>query len=257
MRNSNRFSRSLRYEALEDRQMMAGFVSAYVEAGVLKVVGDDLSNGVEIRETGKPGCFDVVGYNWAGRGTLINGRAHQVFCGVTQGIEARLNGGSDRLWILGSDSTRPLNVGTAGLSVDMGDGNNDLLCAFLNVAGACVINGQDGGDDFEVAYSQFRAGLSIRTSGGADVLSLCDCQVGRRLAVDMGQGNDMMGLQSVVADTLQVSMGGGDDTLGIADLHCIVSRPTFDGGEGRDSLRLTRPGGSRVDAVLMNWEYLS
>ena len=67
-------SRNLRFEGLERREMMAGDVVAYVDHGILKVIGDDLPNAVEITPGKLPGSFIVNGTTqYTGADTRING----------------------------------------------------------------------------------------------------------------------------------------------------------------------------------------
>ena len=88
-RCTRRSTRRLDVESLEQRELLAGDVTAFVSRGDLVVLGDNDSNNLTITEVG--GTFTLTGI-----GTTINGMAAaQNFPGVTDDVRIYLRNGED------------------------------------------------------------------------------------------------------------------------------------------------------------------
>src|SRR5689334_16392955 len=91
-------SRNFSVERLEDRQMMAGDIAAFVQSGTLNLLesagAQGAQNGVSIVQVA-PGTLMVTGLRTDDGGTSgINGHASQQFSGVTS-LNVNLGGGND------------------------------------------------------------------------------------------------------------------------------------------------------------------
>ena len=102
--------------------MPSGNVTAVVIGGTLFVTGDDAGNQLWIGGVGKHTAGIIPLDN-----TTINGVAGPaVIGGIQNGYVAALGGGDDVLVVSG-------DVAHGALLVDMGDGNDQFVGAFLNV----------------------------------------------------------------------------------------------------------------------------
>src|SRR5688500_18472813 len=115
--------RPLQYEKLEDRSVLAGNVVAVLTEGTLTILGDDAGNGVNIVYDLAAGKHLVLGTDWGGFPTAINGGAAPAeFIGV-KSFHVRLGAGDDRLDFGAADEiyTRIEKQ----LTIEMGDGNDE------------------------------------------------------------------------------------------------------------------------------------
>src|SRR4051794_28937907 len=103
MTRRNTSSRRLSLESLEPRAMMTGNVTVAVTNGILTVIGDALSNDVQIRQlrqsyTGEwPGVkLEIAGQNSKGQNsTTINGQDSIVITGVKSGVNIDMGAATD------------------------------------------------------------------------------------------------------------------------------------------------------------------
>ena len=140
---SNRRSRRLGFQPLEERTLMAGDVGAVLSNSTLTLTGDANANDVQViqnvdaRGTLIPGDFSVVGY-----GTTISGLSNRRFTGVGN-INVALGNGDDHLRLGPFASNPPLanNMTINGfLNIDMGEDNNELRLQGITVGGQALIN---------------------------------------------------------------------------------------------------------------------
>jgi hypothetical protein len=230
-------SRTLRCEYLEARELMAGDVTACVDHGILKVIGDNQSNAVEIRPGSLPGSFIVDGTKqYTGADTRING-SYKVFqfSGVTNGVQVIMNGGNDHVQVGKAPATTRANIpGPFGLGVDMGSGNDVLYVRNVKVAGSCGISGQNGNDTVYVYDSIFAQDLIVDTANGDDDVSVIGSTASRYLHVGTGAGNDRVRLDKAGAAWIYGNLGSGNDSLVVTKCQSAL-QPGFDGGSGQDS----------------------
>src|ERR1044071_1056075 len=89
--------RSFAFERLENRQMMAGDVTAQIIKGDLVIRGDDFDNGITITAGSVAGTLVVTGVNAGGTATRVNGTANGAvtLTGFNDDFKINLKGGND------------------------------------------------------------------------------------------------------------------------------------------------------------------
>jgi hypothetical protein len=153
------------FEALEDRILLAGDVSAVLQGSTLYIIGDSAGNDVNIGQDDL-GNITVQGTD----GTSINHDSSGnplVFSGV-KNISASLDGGDDRLIIGGEDETAETGVTAAEEEADE-EGPK------LSLAGCLTVATGSGDDVVRMSFTQVQGNVTILTDGGND-------------AVDVGRG---------------------------------------------------------------------
>lgn len=207
--------RRLAAESLENRALLAGDITATVDGGVLRLVGDDAANGVLIRGTGEN--LEVVGTEAGGSPTTINGEASFTASGVRRGMAAWLGKGNDSIQ-LGDDG--PVTIwGT--VVVGLGDGN-DTVSGSLKNGGVATFHLGPGADSL---------GLQQSTLGSLVVN-------GDPLANARG-GNDDVSLDAVrVLRGALINTGGGDDSVKIGGGSTFPLGLTINTGDGADRVDL-------------------
>ncbi len=215
-------------ERLEDRQLLAGDVSASVVRGTLSITGDNADNFVEVFATATPGQFVVEGFtDNQGVNTTINHSANpQTFSGVTN-INVSLKRGDD---FFGFE-----NGTVAGnMTIDMGDGNNEvnvgipklvsvtastatvkplLVTSVLSSAtinGSLCINLGSGNGWLIEGSTHVKGSESVSACDGNDKIEF----------IDTGgvQGGNTIGNGVTVDHDLTVNLGGGSNYLDAYDL---------------------------------------
>lgn len=195
LKSSKLSGRWLTCESLEDRRLLAGNVSAVKAGSVLVLTGDDLANEVGVFRSA-PGVIGV-----AGNATNVNGSAGtKTFSGINS-IVANLRGGNDRLGLANSLAAIQNLIGGGGSAADR-----------------LILSGN----------VQIFAGNSDDTVGLAVGL-------GGSLLVDLGAGNDLLGIaHSSIAGSVQVLGQQGNDTIAMRDSS--TSAVVINGGFGNDEL---------------------
>src|SRR6476619_7858073 len=190
---SNRRSRKLSIQPLEQRTLMAGDVGAVLNNSVLTLTGDALDNDISVAQqmtnnVPVAGSFTLIGHPDAnGVPTTINGRQSVSFTGVNA-INASLGNGNDHL-TLGSKkfdgSLTPFNL-DSNLTIDMGDGENTVdLLATTTIRGEATISSGDLADNFNIS-GNFQRSLSINGNGGFDFVQVNKATVTNDLNINAG-----------------------------------------------------------------------
>lgn len=205
-KSKNGLGRSMRFEQLESRTLLAGNVKAAVTGGALNITGDNSANVLQITQVGT-NRWQVLG-----AGTKVNGSySAKTFSGVTS-IYADLNGGSDSLLVYNGKLTGTLGVAT------------------------------DGGND-SVTLSNFNAnaGIGIETGAGHDSVSLVKVK-SPEVYADTGSGNDSVAFTRVGATgAVEVYTGAGTDSVSFNDVGNAAAFIYADLGSGNnDSLTVVR-----------------
>lgn len=252
MRRPTHRTRTLGCETLERRDLMSGNTAAWVEHGILKVVGDDLPNRVEIREGSRPDEFIIDGKSYGGSDTLINGsRWAQRIGGVTQGVQVLLHGGNDHLKVYGKSGSDKLAIpGPVGLGIDLGTGNDILYVQQTVVDGSSGISGQAGDDKVYVRDSYFAWDLIVDTKSGRDYVNVTRTTAAHFMMVGTGSDDDQLRLDAAGAAWIYVEMGAGNDYASISHSHSAL-RPGLDGGPGYDRIWLYN---NYFKPYLKDWE---
>src|SRR4051812_39247868 len=144
---SNRRSRKLSIQPLEERTLMAGDVGFQVLNGTLTLTGDGNANDIAVYQqvnNGVPvaGTFTVLGLN----GTTIkhNGSSSGYLTGINN-ISASFGASDDHLAlgiISSNGSPTPFNL-AGNLTIDMGGGENTLDLIGTGVGGEASISTGD------------------------------------------------------------------------------------------------------------------
>jgi hypothetical protein len=117
-------------EQLEDRTNPAGNVTAIMDGGVLHIWGDGQDNRIWVASGGDDTAVIVTL-----DGTTLNGaRVPLWFDGVKFAYDIQLHDGNDFLYVSGL-------TGTAGLFVQMGDGNDGVALEHVKLDGAMISTG--------------------------------------------------------------------------------------------------------------------
>jgi hypothetical protein len=246
---SNRRSRQLGFQPLEERTLMAGDVGAVLTNGTLTLTGDADANDVAVYQqinngVPVPGTFIVSGLN----GTTINhnGSSSGYLTGVNN-ISASLGGSGDHLALgLVSYKGTPTPFNLAGnLSIDMGSGENKVDLIGTTVGGDATINSGDLYDQISIRGS-FSNNLNINPNGGGDLVSVGGTSVQNDLNIAAGtdNGNDIVLISNTkVGHDMKIDMGPSTsglfyDTLQID--HLTVNHDlTLLGGAGKHSYSIT------------------
>jgi hypothetical protein len=192
----------LAFEQLEQRELMAGNVTASVQGKMLLVLGDAAANGVTITYNAADKTYRVIGKDAGGSPTTVNGLdtsqpANVVQLGGVKNVAVYLGGGDDEFSV-GS----PQAVDTViakWLSINMAEGNDKVT---LGTAG------NDPGGSAPVTTS-LRTGTSV--------------------TVDLGEGNDQLSLaQTDIGLSLNVIAGNGDDDITFATEFTPTGSSTAD-----------------------------
>ncbi|MBS0203648.1 MAG: LEPR-XLL domain-containing protein [Planctomycetes bacterium] len=174
------------FEALEDRILLAGDVSAVLQGSTLYIVGDSAGNDVNIGQDDL-GNITVQGAD----GTSINHDSSGnplAFSGV-KNISVFLDGGDDRLIIGGEDEAAETDVTSA-------EEEGDEEGPKLSLAGSLTVLTGSGDDVVRMSFTQVQGNVTILTDGGND-------------AVDLGRGPGFGGedhVEPAVATTLSPSL---------------------------------------------------
>src|SRR5438046_2758076 len=135
MNFSNRRSRRLAFQPLEERALMAGDVTANVVNGTLKGTGDSQSNQVQVVQytnhdgTPDPGHFILM---QSDSSTTINGSSSRSFTGVTN-ISIDLGDGDDHDTVGNGNQNQFVLPGN--LNFYKGSGNDSITLNRITVSG--------------------------------------------------------------------------------------------------------------------------
>jgi hypothetical protein len=189
--------RSLGFESLETRQMLAGNVNAFVFAasGNLNINGDNEANAVDVTAGPNPGEVWVTPLN----GTLVNAGEN------------------------GRDGSEPLLLTglTGGLRSDLAGGNDELSVHDIAFAGDGVIYGRQGADKITLgAYVPYGTSGNGAVSFGS--LLRMDEQ-GDTSATD----NDTYFLGRLTVGRIDIHTGLGADTVTFYDVRALGSTTTY------------------------------
>jgi hypothetical protein len=236
-------SRVLSFQTLENRQLMAGNVTASVTNHNLVITGDNKDNAIQVVQTGN-GAYEILSLDGS---TKINGKSSKTFTGITGDVTISMKGGNDNVYIGQDLSGTPTQFTTLprNLTVNMGDGGNNFHLNGVTVSGKMSLTagvGSDLADIFysHIGYSNVNGGANdctINLGAGANAINMDFAVVerdlnlnegsssydgivleggwtGRNLNIQTGSGNDYVNLDRMnVLNNLNISTGGGNDTV--------------------------------------------
>ncbi len=245
--------RRVRFESLEQRQLLAGDVVVGVVQGDLVVQGDELDNHIAITAGAEAGSFVVTGLD--GTTVHLEGQAaagEVTVAGVNDDLRIDLGDGSDTLELAdavvnGSVSIR-MGVGDDSVAVGSEDGGvGEALAGLFDEDVSVAIRGSlristDGGEDQVVVDdAAVRGFLDIHTGADNDSVSLgslVDANGGVGLngsSNGAGENGDDLASRLKVRAGLGVNLGDGDDTLNIHQVAAHLSA-MVDAGAGNDMI---------------------
>ena len=241
----------LNFELLETRRVLAGNVQAFVADGVLVVIGDSQDNQIEMNQDAG-GNFVV-----SGNETTVNGSSQvSVFPRSFRHVTLVMHGGNDEASVIG------LNV-PSHFTFHGGTGNDSLKTHGLR-AYHFHAEGQSGDDVFDLTQSISRStylylgvgndvvfaedvasgrNFKVFAHGGDDTFVANNLNVGRKLELNMDDGNDsvlMDGSFRAGRHTI-INTAGGEDFIGLL--------PNEKGGRGSFGSRLVISAGDGNDNV--------
>ncbi|QDU25145.1 hypothetical protein ETAA8_02070 [Anatilimnocola aggregata] len=184
------FRSLLAVEALEQRAMMAGNVTATVAKGVLVIRGDDAANEIIVGKGPTANSFTIT----PAAGTTINSLTPALtLTGITK-LDIRLNGGNDRLGI-GNDvefvADMLAAVDSYGEEEEPEGGLFDWLA------------GDEEESSFDIEDPDFSSD---------DLINLPTRMTGRTY-IELGDGDDTLVMTMRTVDTIQIEGGKGNDFI--------------------------------------------
>ena len=200
--------RSCRFESLENRNLLAGDVTASIRNGDLIIKGDDLANGIQITAGTTAGTVKITGINAGGTATNINGSSNGsvTLSGFNGDIKIKLKGGDDSLSMTDLDVPGKLKIEAGegndsvtldGVTVDrkfkakLSDGNDSLSITNTTVAGSTKIKGKDGEDEVTIEGSTFSK-LRVSLGDDDDTLDISGSEATRKTRFNGGRGTDTL-----------------------------------------------------------------
>jgi hypothetical protein len=258
MSNFNKRNR-FHMERLEDRQMMAGDIHAFLDNGTLFIneAPNSIGGNQELEIVYVSGNKARV---TAAQGTLINGKSSVLFETINGlDIDAKLGGGKDVVHVTGPGSTLlgVVKIDTSDPAFSPNDEDvvtaRNLTIAQLDITTGSghdvveVVNTNVNGD---LAFGNLNIRAGINTPGvfsDQDIVIVGGTHVRREMSVLTGASNDRVILKNVdvgnlADDLLWVDLGAQDDVLeigsGLNDITPVTGK----------ALRVdARDGNDRVD----------
>ena len=239
--------RSLRFEQLERRLLLAGDVKVAVSRGDLIVTGDQnpaagVDETVQIASLGG-GAYRVTGS--AGTQLVYNGQTGLEFDvpGVTRDVIVDMKTGTDSVTVLMDSAHLPL---PRNLKIKGGTGIDVITVEGGEITGAMTLDGGSEDNTLEVTDTIVAKNVSLKGLAGVDTLTLGQVEFRGKLTVDTGAGNDQLtinggGIVKDVAKDVSVKTGDGDDAVTLTGGD-FGGKLTIDSGAGNDK-NVTLDGG--------------
>ena len=195
------------FESLENRQMLAGDVTAQIVNGDLVIGGDNLDNGITIAAGATAGTVVITGVNAGGTATNVNGTANGsvTLSGFTDDLRIRMRGGNDAVTITG-----------------------------LTVPDNADLEGGSGNDTFTISGSTFNGELELELGTGNDTATLTNVTVNDEAEVEGGSGDDSVTVTGSNFDEFEAEMGRGNDSVNISGTT-VDDETEIEGGRGTDT----------------------
>ena len=255
--------RSLRFERLEDRRMLAGNVSVSLTGNVLNITGDAASNAIAITSTAD-GAVTVTGLATPDGATTINtppnpqpGQAlFTAYAGYVGNIIVNMSGpgpasrGNDVVVVAGLSFNGSISIRMSSGNdfVGLGDFDNsgNLVDPAVNtMLGPLVVHqgisiDLGAGDNQVFARDVVTNGpngpnLSIVAAGGANVISLSNVTVDHAFSLTTN-GATTVDVNHLTALNATFMLGNGDDQLTINNNSVIRGDLTIRTQTGNDQI---------------------
>lgn len=246
--NWNNHSTALRFEFLEQRQLLAGDIDARAIGSVLYITGDNTDNGVVVHSTSE-GVIEILGLSEGGAATTINGKESESFVRIKD-VFITLDDGNDTLILtdLTLSGSATIRTGDGNDFIGLGefDDDDDLIedlledlagdvLGALTVKGAVNIDAADGNDTLLARNTTLNLSTIIFGKGNdtltfdrngepADSDYVPGVTTTGPLTITLGDGQNAATFEGLTAQNLTVSAGNEQDTLIIED--STVSKAT-------------------------------
>jgi hypothetical protein len=232
--------RTLSFQSLENRNLMAGNLSVSVQNHSLVINGDNNDNYVQIEQAGN-GQYTVTAYS----GDKINGKTGpQTFSGVTSDFKIDLKGGKDAVSFGGDvlPITLPHNVSIKN--------TESIFLDQAKVLDNLSISGGTGGDYIDIKGSTIEGGLSMDVGSGYSLVRVEYTHIGdpsvnggqNDFNFKQGNGGLFLDLEyTTVERDMNVKLDGSShDTKILAMFGGVVGRNlTFQGDDEIDSVSIS------------------
>jgi hypothetical protein len=245
MKNTNR---TLRFQPLEDRQLLSGNsvanVSVTLKNGSLTITGDNNSTGIEIEQVGA-GQYKIL--NTDGTTTINKQSTPQIFTGVTGDFTIDLKGGNDVVDFENATYGQPV---TLPGNLTMKDVGNDVVYIDnVNVHGNVSISGGSRSRVISFDGSTSAGGVSVNLGSGGTVLNLIDATIGSSAfnsgkndcTIKMSGGNNIVdSFNAKIERDLSANIGGnnGDSSIFEVDGVTVGRNASVQMGNGTDHISL-------------------
>ncbi len=212
------------YAPLEDRRLLAGDVSAFIEGDVLLVIGDTSSNQVQIARA-SDGQITIEGTD-----TTINGSSAPFsVAGNFRRMTMSLGDGDDQADLNSLAISRSLSF--------FGGSGNDQLTMTTVQARYIHIQGNDGDDVVEFNGVTDRKSTYVYLGDGDDIFSVTSLATGKNFKVFAGNGDDIFVSRSLsVGRTFHLSLDNGNDQALLVGNSTVRKTTKFKLGNGDDFL---------------------
>ncbi|QDU64443.1 Carbonic anhydrase precursor [Planctomycetes bacterium Pan216] len=220
MRSSS-LSRTPSLEPLEERQLLANNVSAFVTRwGDLVVKGDAADNEIRVTQGASVDQYVIEGLH----GTTINGGNRAVVGDVEDGLHFFLEGGNDYLGLIDLEAASDIYI--LGL-----EGDDDLQLTGVTIGGDLEVR-LEGDDNIIVDRADIGETLHVLGGVGDQSLLIQDSAIAEQVSLPTRWDDDRVALlRNVIASDLGVLLGTGDDELWM-ESNQVLGRSLLDGGNG-------------------------
>ena len=241
--------RSARFEALEQRQLLAGDVLVNVVRGDLLIRGDAEGNEIAVTAGAEPGTYVVAGLNGTtvhqegqtpATEVRVSGVRNDVRIGLGEGndsvsmVDARVAGSVSIHTGAGDDEVTVDQVAArGGLGIDTGEDNDTVSLGSENDTGATPLGERDGA--LEGAL-RIRKGIRVNLGNGNDTLTLENAATHVGIGVNGGLGDDSISASGTSATVLAVLGGDGTDTISLNEVR--VRHAGIHAGAGNDDVTI-------------------
>jgi hypothetical protein len=194
---------------LEQRRLLAGYVSASLVGTDLRIDGDLDANAIRVEETANDGEFTITGLNDGNNvPTNVNGGVSATVAGVTGNIIINMLDGDDAVTLTGIDHTGALTIDVAAgndavsagsmsdpvsiggaATIHVGDDRNTVTLSHLTVGGEFLLDAVGTAatsipNTYVVADSAFAAGALLQLGDRTGSIRIDRTTVGGRLELD-------------------------------------------------------------------------
>jgi hypothetical protein len=244
---SRRSFRSFSFERLEDRQLMAGDVTAQIIKGDLVIRGDDFDNGITITAGSVAGTIVVTGVSAGGAATRVNGTANGAvtLAGFTDDFKIKMKGGNDTVAITS------LTVRDS-FKLKLGKGNDTATLTSVTVADDAKITGKRGNDSVTITNSVFEE-LGVKMGRDNDVLSIAGTTVHDKTKLKGGRGANSLatGAGNSLANSKTSDFTLGTNVAPTVDLNTVT--PINENGSATLTGTFTDSNVAQTHSLVVDW----